>query len=198
MIRAVAVYLSSTSDLDAKYVEAACQLGTALARERWALVYGGNNIGLMRTLADATRDAGGKVIGVTPRIMVDQNIHDTRCDELVVTESMRQRKQIMEDRADGFVAMPGGLGTLEELFEIIVGKQLNYHHKPIVILNIAGYYDPMIRMLEHGIEGRFIRPRARTLWHVSTQVAEAIEYLRAYTSPAAQQNWREAVAEASP
>jgi uncharacterized protein (TIGR00730 family) len=180
---AVTVFLSSSTKVAPAFFQAAADLGAAIAREGWTLVYGGNRIGPMQSLADAARAAGGKVIGVTPRLMVDENIHDTLCDELVVTDSMRQRKQIMEERADAFIALPGGLGTLEELFEIIVGRQLGYHSKPVVILNIAGYYDPLLGMLRHGIEQGFIRTRAERMWHVAGTVEEAMAHLRASTRP---------------
>lgn len=179
-ISAVTVYCSSSDQLDRVYLDAAEALGGALAREGWTLIYGGNRIGMMGVLADAVRAAGGKVIGITPQVFVDKGLDDKLCDELVVTSGMRDRKQLLEDRGDGFVALPGGLGTFEELFDIITSRQLDYHDKPIVILNIAGYYDPLLSMIEHGIEQRFIRPKARGLFHVATDVEDAIAYLRAH------------------
>src|SRR5690606_6588956 len=123
---------------------------------------------------------GGRVIGITPRLMVDQGIADDRCDELVVTDSMRDRKALMEQRGDAFIALPGGLGTFEEIFEIIVGRQLGYHDKPIVFLNVNGYYTPLLAMLEHGVEQHFIRRRARHLWHASDSVADALEHIASH------------------
>ena len=141
------------------------------------LIYGGNSVGLMATVAKATRDAGGKVVGVTPQLMVDQGICDNDCHELIVTPDMRQRKMHLEQRGDAFIALPGGLGTLEELFEIIVGKQLKYHAKPIVLMNVARFYDPLAAMIEHSIEQKFIKPASRDLFFTATTAAEAIEYL---------------------
>jgi uncharacterized protein (TIGR00730 family) len=178
LIRSVTVYLSSSSDVDAAYHAAANDLGRAIAAAGWSLVYGGNNIGLMGKLADAARAAGGKVIGITPRLMVDEGIADQACDELVVTDNMRIRKGLLEERGDAFIALPGGLGTFEELFEIIVGRILGYHKKPIVLLNIAGYYDPLLAMIEHGIAQKFIRPKARQAYFVANDVAAAIAYLK--------------------
>src|SRR3954451_9994652 len=142
-IHAVTVYCSSSDTVPQVYFAAARELALHLARENWKLVYGGNNIGVMGTLANGVRAAGGKVIGVTPRLFIDNGTGDNHCEELIVCDSMRQRKQIMETRGDAFIAFPGGLGTFEELFEIIVAKQLAYHTKPIVLLNIAHYFDPL-------------------------------------------------------
>ena len=177
-IRAVTVYCSSSRHVAALYCDAARELGTAIARSDWRLVYGGNRVGCMGILADAARAAGGKVIGITPQLLVDQGIADERCDELVVTAGMRERKGLLEERGDAFIALPGGLGTFEEVFEIIVGRVLGYHHKPIVILNVAGYYDPLLAMIEHGIEQRFIKPSARDAYHVAGDVTAAIKLLK--------------------
>jgi uncharacterized protein (TIGR00730 family) len=176
-IRAVTVYCSSSRHVDGVYLEAAAELGGQIAGRGWRLVYGGNLIGCMGALADAARDAGGKVIGITPQLLVDQGIADEQCDELVVTSGMRERKALLEERADAFIALPGGLGTFEEVFEIIVGRLLDYHSKPIVLLNVANYYAPLLAMIEHGIEQRFIKARAREAYFVTDKVTEAIEYL---------------------
>src|SRR3954471_1468948 len=155
-IRAVTVYCSSSSKVAKPFVEATAQLGREIALNRWKLVYGGNSVGLMGVLADGCRTAGGKVVGVTPQLFIDKNVHDTKCDELVVTNTMRDRKAIMEERGDAFIALPGGFGTFEEFFEIVCGKQLGYHAKPIVLLNVEGYYNPLLAMIEHGLESNFI------------------------------------------
>src|SRR3954468_22482985 len=156
-LRSITVYCSSSPDLPAVYNEAGQELGEAIARNNWRLVYGGNRIGLMGVVADSVRNAGGKVTGISPRMMVEQGIGDDTCDEMSVTETMRERKALLEQRGDAFIALPGGLGTFEEFFEILVGRMLGYHAKPIVLLDVAGYYDPLIAMIEHGIEHRFIK-----------------------------------------
>jgi cytokinin riboside 5'-monophosphate phosphoribohydrolase len=184
MIRAVTAYCSSSSAIARAHFDAATELGAAIARNGWHLVYGGNAIGLMGHLADAVRAAGGRVVGITPQLLVDKGIHDTRCDELIVTTGMRERKALMEQRGDGYIALPGGLGTFEEIFEIIVAKQLRYHAKPIVLLNTDDYYRPLLAMIEHGIEQQFIKPKARQLYFVAATVTEAVEHLRTYTPPA--------------
>jgi uncharacterized protein (TIGR00730 family) len=179
-IRSVTVYCSSSGKLDAVFMDAAAALGRALAANNWRLVYGGNDVGMMGVLAAAARAAGGKVVGVTPQLFMDKGVADRACDELHVTACMRERKATMEKHGDAFVALPGGLGTFEEFFEIVCGKQLAYRNKPIVLLNVAGYYDPLLKMIDHGLELNFVRPRATQLYFVATTVAEAIEYLKRY------------------
>jgi uncharacterized protein (TIGR00730 family) len=184
MIDAVTVYCSSSPKVDQAFFDAAQALGKAIALENWKLVYGGNNVGCMGAISDAARDAGGKVIGVTPRLFVDKGSADEKCDELLVTESMRDRKALLEERGDAFIALPGGLGTFEEIFEIICGKMLGYHTKPIVILNIANYFAPLLTMVDHGIEHHFIKPKARDLYFVTDNVDAAIQHIRDYVPPA--------------
>jgi uncharacterized protein (TIGR00730 family) len=189
MIRSITVYCSSSSALAPAYFEAGAAAGRALAENDWALVYGGNSVGLMKTVADAARAAGGRVVGITPQLMVDKGIHDALADELVVTNGMRDRKALMEERGDAFLTLPGGLGTFEEIFEIIVGKQLKYHDKAIVLLNVEGYFTPLLSMIDHGIEQRFIKPSVRELYFVAETVAEAMEHFRLYRPPAVADKW---------
>jgi uncharacterized protein (TIGR00730 family) len=186
-VHAVTVYCSSSNKVAKVFADATAELGREIARKGWKLVYGGNAVGLMGVLADSCREAGGKVIGVTPRLFIEKGVDDKKCDEMIVTDGMRDRKAVMEERGDAFVALPGGFGTFEEFFEIICGRQLAYHNKAIVLLNVAGYYDPMLAMIERGHEMGFIRPKARHLYFVARNVAEAIEHLANYraTTPAA-------------
>jgi len=177
-IHAVTVYCSSSSRVAASFVEAARELGEGIAGAGWVLVYGGNNIGCMGVMADAARAGGGKVIGITPRLMVDKGIGDQKCDELMVTEGMRERKRLMEERGDAFVVLPGGIGTLEEVFEILVGRSLGYHNKAIVLVNVGDFFGPLLTMLEHGMKEGFIRERVRELIFVAENVKDAMEYLR--------------------
>jgi uncharacterized protein (TIGR00730 family) len=174
MTRAITVYCSSSATVPEVYFQAAAELGCAIASQGWKLVYGGNNVGVMGALADATRKAGGKVIGITPQLLLDKGLGDPDCDELHVTQNIRQRKAMMEELGDAFVALPGGLGTLEEIFEIIVGRLLGYHSKPIILLNVAGYYDPLLSLIEHGIQQKFMKPRARELYRVCASVETAL------------------------
>ena len=176
-LRAVTVFSSSSTAVDDVYFAAARDLGAALASRGWTTVYGGNNVGPMGALADAARAGGGRVVGVTPRLFVDKNVADTACDELIVCDTMRQRKQLMEDRGDAFLTLPGGLGTFEEFFEIAVGRFLGLHAKPVVLLNVDGFYDPMIALIENGIRTHFVRPDAWAVVKVAATVQEAMAHL---------------------
>jgi uncharacterized protein (TIGR00730 family) len=177
-IRSVTVYCSSSSHVPDVYPRAAAELGRAIAREKWTLVYGGNCVGCMGALANGARDAGGKVLGISPQLMVDGGIGDDKCDEYIVTPDMRARKALLEQRGDAFITLPGGIGTFEEFFEILVGRVLGMHHKPVVLLDVAGYYDPLVAMFDHGIEHRFIKPKVREAYFLATTVDEAIQHLR--------------------
>jgi uncharacterized protein (TIGR00730 family) len=179
-IQTVTIYCSSSSALAAHFYIAGAELGRAIAANQWKLIYGGNSVGLMKTVADAVRAAGGKVIGVTPRIFVDKGIGDHSCEELIVTDCMRDRKHELEQRGDAFIALPGGLGTFEEIFEIIVGRQLAFHNKPVVLLNVGGYWNPMLAMIDSAIEQKFIKPKARELFFVAENVPQTMQYLRSY------------------
>jgi uncharacterized protein (TIGR00730 family) len=189
MIQSVTVYCSSSSAVAPVYVNAAIELGRAIAANKWKLVYGGNSVGLMEKLADAARAGSGKVVGITPQLFIDKGVHDRLCDEFIVTDCMRTRKAQMEARGDAYIAMPGGLGTFEEIFEIIVGKQLKYHNKPIVLLNTNDYYKPMLDQIERGIEQNFIKSRAMELFYVAPNVAAAIEHIRTYVPPLIADKW---------
>jgi hypothetical protein len=178
-VRSVTVYCSSSRHVDAAYLSEARALGTAIANAGWKLIYGGNRVGCMGELADGAQAAGGKVMGITPQLLVDQGIADEVCDQMIVTAGMRERKALLEQHGDAFIAFPGGLGTFEEVFEVLVGKILGYHQKPIVFLNVAGYYDPLLAMVEHGIEHRFIKAAARKAYVIATTVRQTIEYLKA-------------------
>jgi hypothetical protein len=188
-IHSITVYCSSSSAVPQIYRDASVALGQGIARRNWKLIYGGNNVGCMGILADAARAAGGKVVGITPKLFVDKGVCDNACDELIVCESMRERKHILEQRGDAFIALPGGLGTFEELFEIIVGKQLRYHTKPIALLNVAKYFDPLIAMIDHGIEHKFIKPVARDLFFVGSTPDEIFAHFDQYQPPAASDKW---------
>ncbi|HVT90000.1 MAG TPA: TIGR00730 family Rossman fold protein [Tepidisphaeraceae bacterium] len=183
MIRAITIYSSSSNTIALEYLRAGEELGRAIAQHKWTLVYGGNSLGLMKAVADGARAAGGKVIGITPQIFVDDGCCDPHCDEFIITPDMRQRKQLLEQRGDAFIALPGGIGTLEEILEIIAGRSLRFHDKPIVLLNIAGYWDPLLAMIERGIEQHFIKPRCRNLYFVAKSVQQAMDYLTHPQSP---------------
>jgi uncharacterized protein (TIGR00730 family) len=130
--------------------------------------------------------------------MVDKGIHDSLADELLITQGMRERKAMMEDRGDAFLTLPGGLGTFEEIFEIIVAKQLRFHKKPIAILNTAGYFNPLLAMIDHGIEQHFIKPKARELYFVAESVDQAVNYYKSYQPPDLADKWFEGIPASPP
>mgnify|MGYP006275159305 CR=1 FL=1 len=164
--KAVCVYCSSSDRVDGVYFETARALGTLIGQRGDTLIYGGGRIGLMGEVARAVHAAAGRVVGIIPESMRADEVDYADADELIWTDHMRTRKHAMDERADAFVALPGGLGTLEELAEIVVLKQLKYHHKPVVILNVGGFYDPLLALFEHMINARFAKDKVRDLWHV--------------------------------
>jgi uncharacterized protein (TIGR00730 family) len=178
MTRAITVFSSSSTSVDRRYFEAASALGGAIAREGWSLVYGGNRVGPMGALADAVREAGGKVIGITPRLFHDHGVVDHHCDELIVTDTMRQRKQLLEDRGDAFVILPGGPGTLEEFTEAIVGRFLELHRKPVILINLDGFWTPLIDLLHAWRDKGFCRQAMLDQLVVVDSVVQCIELLR--------------------
>lgn len=150
------VYCGSRPGADPVFVETAQAVGRWIGRHGGQLVYGGGNSGLMGQVAQATQEAGGRVVGVIPRALVDKEFARRACDELLVVETMHQRKQIMAERADAFLALPGGIGTFEELFEVWTWRQLGYHDKPIGILDVAGYYAPLQAFLRASVGHGFM------------------------------------------
>ncbi len=152
----VCVYCGSRPGVDPVFVETARAVGRWIGQHGGQLVYGGGNSGLMGQVAQATQEAGGRVVGVIPRALVDKEFARHECDELFVVETMHQRKQIMAERADAFLALPGGIGTFEELFEVWTWRQLKYHDKPIGILDVAGYYAPMMAFLQSSVGHGFM------------------------------------------
>lgn len=180
-INSVCVYSASSTKIDAVYFQAADTLGRLLAEHRIRLINGAGSIGLMRSVADAVLKNGGEVTGVIPRFMVEQNWHHTGLTELIEVESMHERKRKMADLSDGIIALPGGCGTLEELLEIITWKQLGLYLNPIVILNINGFFDPLLEMLEKAIDENFMRRQHGDIWKVAQTSEEAVQLL--YETP---------------
>jgi len=176
----ICVYSSSSSVVEREYFDAARQLGTQMAQRGMGLIFGAGVVGLMGETARAVHDSGGKVVGVIPEALNEKGIVYEKCDELIVTKGLRERKAIMDERADAFIALPGGFGTLEELLEIITLKQLRYHNKPIVILNIAGFYDGLVDVFEKIIELKFAKINSRDLYFVAGNVEKALLYIDNY------------------
>ena len=180
-INSVCVYSASSTKIDEVYFNAARQLGQLLAKRCIRLINGAGSIGLMRSVADAVLENGGEVTGVIPKFMVEQGWHHTGLSKLVEVESMHERKQLMADLSDAVIALPGGCGTLEELLEIITWKQLGLYLNPIIILNINGFYNPLLEMLQRAVEGNFMRKEHVAIWKVASTAEEAINLL--YTTP---------------
>ena len=174
------VYCAAANDLAPKYIEAARDTGRLIGERGHTLIYGGANRGLMGEAAHATHQAGGKVIGVIPKALVDLEQAYEDADELVISDGLRDRKAILEARADGFIVLPGGLGTFDELFEVLTLRQLKYHNKPIVIVNTFNYFDPLITMIEHMCEEGFVRPTYKLLFDVVAQPLAAVELIENY------------------
>lgn len=175
------MYSASSTKIAKEYFDAADELGALLAKKGINLINGAGCLGLMAKISDATLAAGGTVTGVIPHFMVEQGWHHTGLTTLIQTETMHERKQLMAELSDGVIALPGGCGTLEELLEIITWKQLALYLNPIVILNINGFYDPLLAMLERAVDENFMRKEHGTIWKVASTPAEAINLL--YTTP---------------
>jgi uncharacterized protein (TIGR00730 family) len=179
--QSICVYSSSSDTVDPAYFELATALGAAIGRRGDRLVFGGSNTGLMGVVAQAVKDHGGEVVAVIPEIMRGTPYVFDRADELVTTKDLRARKAEMEMRADAFVALPGGLGTLDELIEILAAKQLHFHQKPIVLVNFKGFYEPLAVFFEHLFRERFASAEHhRHLYHLAGHIEEALSYIDTY------------------
>ena len=172
--RAVCVYCAS-GPVDESYLELAAAVGTAIGRRGWQLVSGGGNVSMMGALAQATRAAGGHTVGVIPKALVHREVADVDADELIVTDTMRQRKQAMEERADAFVTLPGGIGTLEELFETWTAGYLGMHAKPVVLLDPVGHYRGLLDWLEAMVPTGFVNRHALDGLQVTGDIDEALD-----------------------
>jgi uncharacterized protein (TIGR00730 family) len=170
----IAVFCSSSPTIDSKFIDLAFNLGAGIAKSGAELVSGGGHISAMGAIAQGARSVGGRTVGVIPQKLVDIEFADHECDELIVVDSMRTRKAKIEDLSDAFITLPGGLGTLEELFEIWVGRYLKFHDKPVIILDPYGIYDPLHNLVEHLEKENFVKPGMRDLLHWSTSVEDAI------------------------
>ena len=180
MIKNVCVYASSSTLLDDIYVNTAAELGRTLAQRGIGLVYGAGGYGLMGAAARGAREAGGSVIGVIPEKMDVDGVVFEGCTELFVTRTMRERKALMEDKSDAFIALPGGFGTFEEVLEIIALRLLMYHTKPVVILNINGFYDALVKQFDVAVEQNFASPKALEMYGVFSEIDEALKYIENY------------------
>lgn len=189
MNKTICVYSSSSCAIDDIFFEVAAELGREIAIQGDTILFGGGMIGLMGAVAKAAHDSHGKVIGVIPRALDIPGVVYDNCDELIVTEGLRERKAVMDSRSDAFIALPGGYGTLEEILEIITLKQLKYHNKPIVIFNAHGFYDHLLELFKNFINQRFAKPECRQLYYVADQVGDALRYIDSYQPFSFREKW---------
>jgi uncharacterized protein (TIGR00730 family) len=177
----ICIYCGSSTGTDPEYAETARRLGGILAGRRLGLVYGGGRVGLMGVVADAVLQGGGRVVGVIPEALATKEVAHDGLTELHVVAGMHERKALMAHRADAFLTLPGGIGTLEEFFETVSWAALGLHHKPMGVLNVAGYFDPLLALLNHAVAERFLRREFLDLLIVSSDPAAIIEELAART-----------------
>jgi uncharacterized protein (TIGR00730 family) len=177
------VFCGSSPGANSQYAELARHLGALLARRGLGLVYGGGNVGLMGLLADAVVRGGGQVIGVIPQSLVDREVAHSGLSDLRVVGSMHERKALMAELADGFVALPGGIGTLEEFCEILTWAQLGLHQKPCGLINVAGYFDRLMGFLDHAVSERFLRPEHRAMVLVEADPETLLDRFAAHRPP---------------
>lgn len=183
VIRRVCVFCGSSPGRDPVFRRAAEAMAAALVARGWGLVYGGGDVGLMGVIADAMMAAEGEVIGVIPQALFDREVGHSGITQLHVVANMHQRKEQMYDLADAFVALPGGMGTLEELLETLTWIQLGLHAKPCGLLNVEGYYDPLLVMLDRALEHGFVRPQHRRLLMAESEPNRLLERFAEYREP---------------
>lgn len=179
-MKRICLFCGSSSGVRPHYAEAAAEFGRMLADEGIGLVYGGARVGLMRIAADAARAAGGEVIGVMPQALVDREVAHRELADLRIVGSMHERKALMAELSDGFVALPGGFGTFEELMEVITWTLLGFHAKPCGVINIEGYYDRLIGLVDHAVAEGFVNPTDRELILSADTPRAILDALRAW------------------
>jgi uncharacterized protein (TIGR00730 family) len=177
----ICVYGSSSAALEQIYFDEAFRLGALIAREGCGLVFGAGDIGVMGAAARGAHSQNGHVTGVLPHFMNVDGIPYRQCDEMILTQTMRERKRIMEEMSDAYIAAPGGIGTFEEFFEILTLKQLRQHTKAIVLLNTNNYYSHLQSMMEQCVAQRFAKPETLELYAIVDSAGEAVQYIRNYT-----------------
>jgi cytokinin riboside 5'-monophosphate phosphoribohydrolase len=191
MPKLLCVYCASSDRLDPKFYAAAAELGREMVLRGWGLVYGGGKTGTMGAVARAVKQSGGHVVGVIPEFMKARELAYDEVDELVTVITMRERKLLMETRADGFVALPGGWGTLEEMLEILTLRQLDVVKKPCVFLNQDGFYDPLLRLFERMLDEKFFKPSNMELFRVANTVPQIFDQIDVAAGTRAESKWFE-------
>jgi len=182
-VRSLCVYCGSSPGADPAYAEAAAALGALVARRGMALVYGGGHVGLMGVVAEAALAEGGEVHGVITRALQEREVAHHELTSLTVVETMHERKAAMADRADAFAMLPGGFGTLDEFFEVVTWTQLGVHAKPCGLLDVSGFFTPLLALIDHATQERFIRPEHRASVVVDTDPAALLDRLATWSPP---------------
>ncbi|MED3656433.1 LOG family protein [Heyndrickxia sporothermodurans] len=182
-MKKIAVFCGSSNGASNTYIDSAKKLGKELAKRNISLVYGGASVGVMGAVADAVLDQGGQVIGIMPSFLEQREISHKGLSELIVVDSMHERKAKMAELADGFIALPGGPGTLEEFFEIFTWAQLGLHQKPCGLLNINHYYDPLVELFNHMVKEQFLHEKYRTMALVDVEPNQLLEKFKTYEPP---------------
>lgn len=182
-LKNICVYCGSNAGNDPVYTRQAQALGRALVKRDLGLVYGGSKVGIMGVVADAVLEAGGRAVGILPEALMQKELAHKGLTELHVVASMHERKTLMAEKADAFVAMPGGIGTLEEIFEVWTWAQLGFHNKPCGLLNVAGYYDKLAGFLDHAAESGFMQPQHRQMLAVQTDPDLLLDGFARYEAP---------------
>ena len=190
-MKRICVFCGSNAGARGEYADAARKLAAVLVERKLGIVYGGGNVGLMGVLADAALARGGEVIGVIPRKLVEKEVGHRGVTELRIVETMHERKALMNDLSDAFIALPGGFGTFDEFFEVLTWSQLGFHGKPCALLNVAGYYDGLLTMLDHAVTERFLRPAHRELVIADTDPLRLLQRLSAFAA-APKEKWASA------
>lgn len=176
----ICVFCSSSNAVADSFFEMAATLGNIMADKAYTLVYGGANVGLMEKIAHTIKANGGEIIGVIPQKIHDRELSSQHPDELIVTATMSERKKLMHEKSDAFIALPGGFGTLEEILEVITLKQLDYHRKPVVLINTDGFFNQLFQQFEHFYSSGFAKENYRKLYKVVETPEEAINYIENY------------------
>lgn len=185
----ICVFCSSSDAISQKYFDIATGLGEIMAKNNFDLVYGGAGVGLMKKVSDAVKNNGQKVIGVIPEVIQNKRIGNEYLDTLIVTKTMHERKQKMYELSDAFIALPGGFGTLEELLEIMTLKQLEYHKKPIVIYNLDGFFDNILKQFDVFYDESFSKSVYKKIYHLSDNIEDTFDYFKNYKYEIIDSKW---------
>ena len=189
MIKTICVFSSSSSAVNSVYSDTAIDLGKRLGQEGFDLIFGGADVGLMGVIARTAQNHGARVTGVIPEPLAGKGIAYQEADELIVSNNLRDRKEIIESKSDAFIALPGGFGTMEEIMEILTLKQLQFHNKPIVFINTNSYYDNLIAQFETGYQENFAKNEYKELYYFSESAEAAMDYIKLYTPKQLPSKW---------